>query len=302
MSQIKVINYASLIILLIIELLCSTANATVFSFTQNYNQMIDNTTKDFTLDLNEYNAFDDFLLDDGSMYQLNGASLILSFIDDDEDSSNFLYSSYFTGSPVSHPVYCTDERNETWTYWVNAGYIANSARYVGDNNGIRTNEWDFYRRYQDVFQEEGETATITVGNQTIASGSVTYATADSWVKSQYEILRGYWYNTYTGQHILDIMLNFETDYRLINYYQYDSWTKPFTLNDTALNDLAMDGILNINLQALGDLNFSSATILVDADETPIPPEPSATPEPTTMLLFGFGLLGLAGVSRKRLQK
>jgi hypothetical protein len=64
-------------------------------------------------------------------------------------------------------------------------------------------------------------------------------------------------------------------------------------------DIEDDGTLNfLVLSKLGDFYLNSAKLLATGDDGTHFPEPSQVPEPATMLLFGFGLLGIAGIRRK----
>jgi hypothetical protein len=63
-------------------------------------------------------------------------------------------------------------------------------------------------------------------------------------------------------------------------------------------DIEDDGTLNFLVESgWGDFCLNSATLLATGDDGITPPI-SQVPEPTTVLLFGLGLMGLAGVRRK----
>jgi hypothetical protein len=63
-------------------------------------------------------------------------------------------------------------------------------------------------------------------------------------------------------------------------------------------DIEDDGTLNVAVTSFwGDFYLDSASLVANGDDGTAP-----VPEPTTMLLFGTGLLGLVGYSRKKRQK
>ncbi len=82
-------------------------------------------------------------------------------------------------------------------------------------------------------------------------------------------------------------------------YSYDFSLSSETYSGGVLGvlDICHDGTLNVLIDrapfTLGDFYFASSTLTAYGDDGTAP-----VPEPTTMLLFGTGLLGLAGARRK----
>lgn len=77
-----------------------------------------------------------------------------------------------------------------------------------------------------------------------------------------------------------------------------SVTEMVSFNSKALTDLRADGAINITIQALsGDFIFEKSVLTADVTRGSILP-PAAVPEPTTVALFGLGLLGFSASRRK----
>jgi hypothetical protein len=73
-------------------------------------------------------------------------------------------------------------------------------------------------------------------------------------------------------------------------------------NFTVRADEFYDGLIHATLTAdNGDFYFRSATLQVTSTFTPALP-PALIPEPGVTLLFGLGVLGFAGVTRRRSKK
>jgi len=80
-------------------------------------------------------------------------------------------------------------------------------------------------------------------------------------------------------------------------FEYDGFTDVFTAK---IFDLEKDTLYHLKLAIAdaGDSSLDSGVFLKAGSFSDKPPT-DVVPEPTTILLFGFGLLGLAGVSRRK---
>lgn len=172
-----------------------------------------------------------------------------------------------------------------------------------------------YKRYQKINNDEWYSRTITTWNfneyeevQLNIAGEISANGTD-------------WYDmplANVGGPTLDSETNNGTPNNPMWKYYYtqlrtgqNGFTGTVTLTESlgtsALTDLSLDGILPFTLTMLqGDMVYRSGLLTADLDPNPAAPPGSPgdsnlshTPEPTTALLLGFGLLGLAGVGRKK---
>ena len=81
-------------------------------------------------------------------------------------------------------------------------------------------------------------------------------------------------------------------------YSFDWWAQTINNHHT---HTTLDGVTS-HLGLFSSPGYDIGSIAVNVYSNEIPNGETPIPEPTTMLLFGFGLLGLVGVGRKKLIK
>lgn len=84
-------------------------------------------------------------------------------------------------------------------------------------------------------------------------------------------------------------------------WEVDTGTSIFSVS--SILTLSDTGLLDVSLKAdAGDFWFQSANLTAEGDYMTLPPSPTPTPEPATILLFGAGIIGLAGNRIRRKKK
>jgi hypothetical protein len=132
----------------------------------------------------------------------------------------------------------------------------------------------------------GFSSLMTSGNDTISNVSLEIRLYDDKLGTSYT----FWGTTFTTPDGGETAL-----VGYLGLYNFNLFSNTYSGNLAAGVDVWWDGKMDVTIASLGGdfkVDWSRLTVSGDNGVAPVP-------EPTTMLLFGTGLLGLAAVGRRR---
>jgi hypothetical protein len=226
-----------------------------------------------------------------SNYQINSASFVFDFADDQDSLSTG--PAQFAGSSAT-------------------GYTSNGYYYDGSNY-----RYEYVRsvtNYQTVQKTgQGESVSVSLGGIAVGSGSTTMSQSSStdsaYTGRVYETTTGqggYYYTYGCGNHTCGGWSpGYYNQYYADNTTQTTTtttdWTGNFSVSGNITDQFILSQLLSTNQLQLGfsvagDLALTGAHLYLDVSQT----EPTSdVPEPPTMLLMFAGLLGLVGWQRSK---
>lgn len=148
----------------------------------------------------------------------------------------------------------------------------------------------FRRNTGRTFFDEIDSAWVSLGREAgSAAGTNTFTPfGGNYIYQGYDYSNGHWWDDGNASKLYSSIL-YDRTYGYNGAFEYKT-----SLNAATLGLLSKRGFLDFNIRSIGrggsDFNFVNAFITLDIDENPV--IASEVPEPSTLAMFSFGMMGL----------